>query len=240
MVACETVGARIVTIDGDAADASVSELGGRLRAAGEARPAEVVVLRAKAAHPRVLDREVAPPPKWEITVRPGGWERFDAVLSDTLAAAAVPGAVGIRLGGDWPSVTVETIEQFASVFTELSSQPPFRKGGTYTLQSLDKHLRIVHVPTRTTEQAILEIIGIAEDHPRAEVLLEAPTSGPQYPTLYVARLTPAEARELDARLSDPRLAKADVDGYALDYVLRFLSGSGAEYITGTFGSVPSR
>ncbi|GAA2008909.1 hypothetical protein [Microbacterium ulmi] len=232
-------GSTIVVIDGDASDERVTEFAGRLAASPASTGAETVVLRAESGDPRILDPEVSPPPRWEVTLRPGGREQFEAALSDTLAAAAVPGATGIVVADGWPSVTVETLDQFEDVFTQLSSTRLFRAGGTYTLQSLDEHLRIVHVPARTTDEAILEIIAIARDHPDAEVLLEAPISGPQYPTLYVSRLTPAEVQELDARLSDPRLATADVDGYPLEFVLGSTGEDGTTYVAGTFGAVPA-
>ncbi|WP_194421738.1 hypothetical protein [Microbacterium abyssi] len=239
VLTCETGGGTtIIVVPGDAADERVTEFAHRLYDSDAAASGGDIILRGEHSDPRVLDPEVSPPPKWELTVHPGEPEQFEAALSGTLAAAAVPGAVGVFAQG-WPHVTVETLDEFDEVFTRLSSMPLFRGGGTYTLQSLDEHLRLVHVPSRTADSAVLEIIGIARDYPAAEVLLEAPESGPQYPALYVSGLTPAQAAELDARLSDPRLATADVDGYALEYVLGSLGEDGTTYLGGTFGGVPA-
>lgn len=239
VLTCESGGGTtIVVVPGDAADERVTEFAHRLYDTDDEETSSEIVLRGEFSDPRVLDPEVSAPPKWELTVRPAEPEQFEVALSGTLAAAAVPGAVGIFAQG-WPHVTVETLDAFEDVFTRLSAMPLFEAGGTYTLQSLDEHLRIVHVPTRTADSAILEIIGIARDYPAAEVLLEAMESEPQYPTFYVSGLSPAQAAELDARLSDPRLATADVDGYALEYVLGSLGEYGTTYLGGTFGGVPA-
>jgi hypothetical protein len=55
--------------------------------------------------------------------------------------------------------------------------------------------------------------------------------------LYVSRLTPEETVQLDVRLREPRLANADVDGYAAEYVLSSMGPEGTTYTGGTFGNV---
>ncbi|WP_243076637.1 hypothetical protein [Microbacterium sp. SS28] len=230
-------GSTVVVIDGDAPSERITAFARELHSATATQPG-TVVLRGSARDAVALDPEVAAPSAWEATVQPSESAQFDAALSGILAAAAVPGAAGIVVADGWPYVTVETLDQFETVFAEISATPLFENGGTYTLQSLDEHLRIVHVPARTTDDGILEIIDIARDHPAAEVLLEAPTSGPQYPRLFVSRLSPEEAQALDLRLRAPRLATADVDGFPLEYVLGSLGETGTTYIGGTFGAVP--
>lgn len=239
VLTCDTgITQPIVIIADDASDEDVTEFADRLAVAASAQ-SETVLLRAESDDSRVLDPEVAPLPRWEVTLEPGGSDQFTSDLAGTLAAAAVPGATRIVVAGGWHYVTVENLEQFEDVFTQVSSTPLFTHGGTYTLQALGENLRIVHVPSRTTDEAIIEIIHIAREFPGAEILLEAPTSGEQYPTLYVSRLTPAQVQEVDARLRDPRLADADVDGYALEYVLGSLGEEGTTYVGGTFGGVPT-
>lgn len=152
-------------------------------------------------------------------------------------AAIDPTAVATVVGG-WPYVRFADVEAFARDFVAISQIELFRSGGTYSLGESD-HLRIVHIPTRTSDHAIDTVIGIAIDHPDAEVLLQAPTAGPQWPTLYVARLTPEQVVEVEARLRDPALADADVEGYPVDFVLTSVGADGPVYTTGTFGDVPA-
>ncbi|GAA2983238.1 hypothetical protein JOD63_000705 [Microbacterium terrae] len=238
VVACETGGTSTVVVIQEQTPADdINRLAEQLHVVAAQRAGDIV-MRAESSEPRTLDPEVAPPYEWQISMEPGDTETFKTTVAGTLAAASVPGAVGIAVIDGWPYVTVERLEQFEDVFSRVSATPLFQDGGTYTLQSLDERLRIVHVPTRTNDDAIVEIIAVARDYPNAEVLLEAPTSGPQTPTFYVSRLSPSQQHELDMRLREPRLADADVDGYALEYVLGSTGENGTTYTSGTFGSVP--
>lgn len=237
IVTCDIDGPEsIVVIAGNTSDEDVTEFADRLAAAASTQ-SKSVILRSQSTNPQVLDPEVAPPSEWQVAWKVDGSEQFTADVADVLTAAAVPGAVGIIFDGEWPNVTVEDLTQFEQVFMQVSATPLFENGGTYTLQSLTEHLRIVHVPHRTSDEAIVEIIKIAREYPSAEVLLEATTSGEQYPVLYVSKLTAAQVREVDAQLRDPRLATADVDGFALEYVLGSISEEGMTYTGGTFGGV---
>lgn len=238
MISCDSEGPEtVINVESDAPQAELTRFATRLsRATG--LPTGNMILRGQLSDPRVLDPEVAPPYAWQVQVTPGDSNAFELDLTGTLEAAAVPGAVGIVAMDGWPFVTVESLDQFEQVFTSVSATPLFANGGTYSLQSLNEQLRIVHVPSRTTDEAILEIIDIARDYPNAEVLLEAPTAGPQFPTFYVSRLSLEQREELDTRLKDGRLATADVDGYPLGYVLGSIGEDGTTYVSGTFGDVP--
>ncbi|WP_334152367.1 hypothetical protein [Microbacterium sp.] len=239
VVTCERGGGfTVVVIADDAEDESVLEFAPALFTAASASP-DTVTLRRPADDATTLDPEVSAPPRWEVSVEAETDAAFEAALSETLVVAAVPGTTGIVTIDGWPSVTVETLDEFDDVFSRVSSTELFRDGGTYTLQSLDEQLRIVHVPTRTTDEAIHEIIDIARSYPDAEVLLEATTSGPQYPKLYVSRLGSDQVEAVEARLRAPRLASADVDGFPLEFVLSSLDEQGTTSVSGTFGDVPA-
>lgn len=239
VVSCERGGGfTVVVIADDATDASVLEFAPALFAAAS-HSSDTVTLRSPADDATALDPEVSAPPRWEVSVDAETDAAFEAALSQTLLVAAIPGATGIVTIDGWPSVTVPTLDEFDEVFEQVSSTELFQDGGTYTLQSLDEQLRIVHVPTRTTDEAIHEIIDLARSYPEAEVLLEAPTSGPQYPKLYVAHLSADQVPVVDARLREPRLASADVDGFPLEFVLSSLGEQGTTSVTGTFGDVPA-
>lgn len=230
----------VMTVSETASETETIALAGRLH--DEAAPASLdagAVLQRASADAPVLDAEVAAPARWQVTVYPGDSAETETLLVNMLTVAAVPGTLGITVFDGWPSVTVTSLDQFDTVFDAVSVTPLFQEGGTYTLLSLDEHLRIVHVPDRTSKDAIREIVDIARDYPTAEVVLEAPIAGPQFPTLYVSRLTPDEVVRLDSRLRDPRLATADVDGHALPFVLGSTGSDGTTYTNGTFGGVAS-
>ncbi|MEV4687756.1 hypothetical protein [Microbacterium sp. LWH3-1.2] len=230
----------VVTVAEAATERETLELAGRLSELAAAASLDAgAVLERAAVDITPLDPEVSNPPRWRLPVYPGDSAEVEHRLRDILTVAAVPGTLGINVVDGWPSVTVASLDQFDPVFDAVSATPLFDAGGTYTLLSLDEQLRIVHVPDRTSNEAIHEIVDIARDYPTAEVLLEAPTAGLQFPTLYVARLTPEEVVQLDSRLRDPRLATADLDGYALSYVLASTGTDGTSYTNGTFGAVPT-
>ena len=174
---------------------------------------------------------------WTVRLHPTESAEDPDALPDILAIERLGGVRGITVIDGWPYVTIDSIEQFSDRFHGIRDLSLFRDGGTYTLFS-DEHLRIVHVPSRTSTEAIEVIIGIARDHPDAEVLLEAMTNGPQWPKLWVARLTPDEVADIDRLLRDPGLADADVEGYPLDYQLTTVGDAGPVYTEGTFGDVP--
>jgi hypothetical protein len=227
----------LVVIDADASAEDVIAFAESLDGVTAASSGPVS-LEARSTHAVGLDPEVAPPFSWRIDLNAERSTDLAASLRDTLEAASVPGAVGVTRDSGWSFVTVQRIEQFEDVFDVLS-HGAFAHGATYTLQSVNERLRIVHVPERTSADAIHEITSIAQDYPDAEVLLESMTSGPQSPTFYVSRLTPLQQQELAARLRDSRLAGADVDGYPLEFVLGSMGEQGVTYVSGTFGDVPA-
>jgi hypothetical protein len=230
----------VVTVAETATDADTLKLGELLHQEASSAGLEAgAVLQRASVDVAPLDAEVSTPPRWRLTVYPGDATESARILDEILAVAAIPGSLGIAVLDGWPYVTIASLDQFEDVFDEVSAAALFAGGGTYTLLSLDERLRIVHVPERTTPGAIREIVSIARDYPAAEVLLEASTGGPQVPTLYVSRLTPEEVASLETRLSAPRLATADVDGYAVEFVLGSTGTDGTTYTTGTLGGVPA-
>ena len=162
---------------------------------------------------------------------------MNSVLDEILTVAQIPGTIDISAGPGGPSVRVTDLALFDDVFDAVSTTPLFLDGGTYGLLSIEERLRIVHVPSRTTDDGIHEIVDIARRYPAAEVLLEASLAGPQVPRLYVSRLTLDEMAALDAHLREPRLANADVDGYPVEFMLGSVGTDGPIYTDGTFGDV---
>lgn len=222
-----------ITVDTGASNDAVRAFAGRVQDAVTETQRELT-LRADDPTAVQLDPEVSATPKWQFTLQPGG---TDDALAGVLEAAAVPGATGIFAGLGWPSAEAATLDDVETLITALSSTSLFAEGGTFTVPSLDEHFRLVYVPAFTTMDGVREVVSVARDYPDAEVLLEAPTAGPNQPTFYVARLTPDEATQLAARLSAPEMASVSVPGAPLEFVLTSLSEQGTDSLTGTFGGV---
>ncbi|MGN7970045.1 hypothetical protein [Microbacterium sp. 22296] len=222
-----------ITLVADASEDDVLAFARRVQDAVTQRAREVTLHVDDPSAPR-LDAEVSPTPKWQFTVHPD--EAVDA-LAGVLDAAAVPGASGISAGLGWPSAVAATLDDVEPLIASLSATPLFADGGTFTVPSLSERFRLVYIPAFTTMEGVREVVSIARDYPDAEVLLEAPTSGPNQPTFYVAHLTPDEATQLAERLSAPDMASVSVPGAPLEFVLTSLSEQGTDSLTGTFGGV---
>lgn len=180
-----------------------------------------------------LDAGIKAP--WTITVFPARDGALNE-LGQLLLLEKLDAAASFTVIDYWPHVSLGSIDSFAEAFREIAANPLFADGGTVSLSG-DDRLRIVWVPKRTTLSAVDAIIAISRDYPGAEVLLEATEEGPQWPTLYVARVSDDEAAAIEARLLDPSLADADVDGYGLPFILRSIGHDGPTYREGNFGGV---
>ncbi|WES63712.1 hypothetical protein P0L94_14735 [Microbacter sp. GSS18] len=230
----------VVEIAGAATDEEVLEFAADVRSvAASTTSVTSATLELEGPEAAQLDGEVTAPPKWSVQVYPAEAAPVTALLEKVFEVAAVPGTTGISLDGDWPTVTVLDISDIEWVFTTVRELPLFAEGGTYTLLPGDERLTIVHVPARMSDEAVREVIRIALTHPEASVLLEAATEPPHNPTLYVSGLTPEAVADIAERLSDPRLADADIDGYPVSFVLSTPGEDGEEYTSGTFGGVGS-
>lgn len=181
--------------------------------------------------------DVTPVVPWSVEVYPTAvTDSLRNRLLNILALEKIDDVVSVAVTDGWPSVTLGTIDSFAASFEALAATPMFKDGGTVSLLG-EGHLRIVWVPKRTSMHAIEEIVAIAADYPDAEVLLQATTAGPQWPTLYIAKLSADDAAAIDARLLDPALADADVEGYGLPFILTTITDQGPVYLDGNLGSV---
>ncbi|MGG7465221.1 hypothetical protein [Plantibacter sp. YIM 135347] len=174
-------------------------------------------------------------PPWSLQLVPKQVDDLDQALDDLLEVDGLPPGVTTRSVGGWQYVDITDINAFLDVRTSLHSLGTFAKGTTYSVPGERRRLRIVDVPDRMSDAAIAEIVAIAIAHPDAEVLLEAPTAGPQWPTLYISGLNDADAAAVVARLRSPEFVRANVHGYSVEFVIR--SGGPGEYLTGTFGDV---
>ncbi|MFJ4159454.1 hypothetical protein [Microbacterium testaceum] len=234
VVTCDPDGPVGITVRTEASQDDVERFAGRLQDAVTQTQREVTLHADDPAAVQV-DPDVSPVPKWHFTVRPGA--SVDA-LGDVLDAASVPGAAGVTASTGWPSAVAATLDDLEPLIASLSSTALFAEGGSFTVSSSSERFRLVYVPAYTTMDGVREVVSVAREYPSAEVLLEAPSAGPNQPTFYVAHLTADQATQLAADLSAPAMASASIPGAPLPYVLSWLSEQGTESLTGTFGGVP--
>jgi hypothetical protein len=227
-----------VTVSATASDDEVQDAATAIRKIADVADwAGSIVLTREQTDSYDEEQDVLLPIPWEVTVYPGDRSAIHDLLEVTLVVEKIPGVGRFGLGPDgWPYVTVLSIDTFADVFHQLSQTATFAHGGTYSLFS-DKHLQIVHIPARSSDESIEAIVQLAIDYPDAEILLQATTAGPQWPTLYVARLTPEQVKAIEARLLDPALADADIEGYPVPFILTTVGADGPVYTEGNFGGV---
>ena len=181
------------------------------------------------------ESDTSTPPPWTFQVYPGEIETTLATVAGVLDVEEIAGTSGFSIIDGWPYVTIANVTEFSSIFDAVSATSLFAGGGTYSTNS--DHLQIVHVPTRTSAEAVHAIADIAIDYPNAEVLLQATTAGPQWPKLYVARLSTEEAAAIEARLLSPELADTDPDGLPQRFQLSVVGPEGPVYTLGTLGNV---
>lgn len=232
----------IVTVSASASDADTVDLAHDLHAATSAAMSDShaqTLLRRESTSSVSLDPEFSTPEPWTVQVQPADRDAMESELATVLAIEDVPGALGIRIDDSWPSITVDTLARFGTAFDAASELEAFADGGTYRLLALDDRLRIVHTPMWVEPELVHEVIDIATDYPQAEVLLEAPAGGQTPPTLYIAKLSPAQVEELTVRLSSAQLADAVADGIRIEYVLGSTGEDGTTYISGLIAQPPA-
>ncbi|MGR0220831.1 hypothetical protein [Agromyces sp. ZXT2-6] len=148
------------------------------------------------------DTPAAADPWWSLAVHPTTDVAVTrGALAGLLAAAEVDGVVGLSFVEGWPYAALLEPDRVAERFDELRATPLFEAGGTFTLRAEAPWLKFTYVDGVTSTTLIEELAALSEDYPNSEVLLE----GPQWPKLYVARVTTAQAEEIAARLADPSL-----------------------------------
>ena len=203
-------------------------------------PGAVVLVREAA--PFDQEADLSSPIPWTLPVYPGEADVIAESLTTLLAVDAMPHVASVALGSDgWPTVVIDSLESFAATFRALDDMSAFADGGTYVFGGEQPRLSVVHLAERMSPETVEVVIRIAVEHPLAEVELQSLTSpGNRWPQLYVARLTPEEVLAVAARLRDPALADADLDGYPIPFFLSTIPGpDGPVETVGTFGDVPA-
>lgn len=155
-----------------------------------------------------------------------------ATVGGLLDAAEVEGVVGLAFVDGWPYAALLEPDRVADRFEALMETPLFAQGGSFALRSDQPLLRFAHIEGITSPNLIDELIAIAGEYPHAEVLLE----GPQWPKLYIARVTTAEAEAIAARLADPAMLEGVDEGTgALAWQITSPDTAGPGYWEGTVG-----
>ncbi len=229
-----------VDIAADATDAEVLDIGAAVNAAATREGRDGRIILSRAGETGTVDAGTADKPTfapWSVDVLPAEPEEVERRLTGALEVEALGLGTNVSVSSHWPSVTVDPGTDVAAAFASIASTDLFAAGGTYSSGS-GEHLMIVHVPERTTVEAVQTIIGITADYPSAEFLLQATEEGPQWPQLLVAGLDAQQGAALDARLRQPDLADADPEGFAQQFQLTVTGPDGQTFIAGTLGDVP--
>ena len=181
------------------------------------------------------DVELPAMPAWRLSIFPDT-ERAEGDLRDLLALERL-GTVGWSSVIDgWPSVTVLRLDDFLPVFDVARRMPLLEAGGTFSFGG-EGRLGAVWTPHRATPELVEVAARLAADYPDAEVLVQAMMVEPQWPKLYVARLSPEQAPVVEQLLLDPELADVGVDGLPIPWQIGILSTDGTTYLEGNFGGV---
>lgn len=200
--------------------------------------ADPITLTADAPEPADGDADaggdVFVEPWWSFEVTPETDAATSrATVSGLLDAAEVEGVVGLAFVEGWPYAALLEPDRVADRFDALMETPLFAQGGSFALRSEQPLLRFTYLEGQTPPRLVDELIAIVGDHPHAEVLLE----GPQWPKLYVARVSTAEAEAIAARLADPALLAGLDDGAApIGWQVTSLDTDGPGYWEGEVGA----
>ena len=199
--------------------------------------ADPITITADAPEPATGDAEaggdVFVEPWWSFEVTPGTDAATSrATVGGLLDAAEVEGVVGLAFVEGWPYAALLEPDRVADRFDALMETPLFAQGGSFALRSEQPLLRFTYVEGQTPPGLLDELIAIVGEYPHAEVLLE----GPQWPKLYVARVSTAEAEAIAARLADPALlAGVDDGGAPIGWQITSLDTDGPGYWEGEVG-----
>ena len=172
---------------------------------------------------------------WSLDVFPSDMDAATtrATMEDLLDAAEVEGVVGLTVIDGWPYASLLEPGDVDSRFDELRQTSLFSGGGSYHLLAEQPSLQFTEVAGLTSPELIHELVAITRDYPHAEVLLE----GPDWPKLYIARVSDAEAATIDQRLRDPALAQGlNPSLGALPFQVTSVGADGSGYLEGEVGS----
>ena len=200
--------------------------------------ADPITLTADAPEPADGDADtggdVFVEPWWSFEVTPETDAATSrATVGGLLDAADVEGVVGLAFVEGWPYAALLEPDRIADRFDALMETPLFAQGGSFALRSEQPLLRFTYVEGQTPPRLLDELIAIVGEVPHAEVLLE----GPQWPKLYVARVSTAEAEAIAARLADPALlAGLDEGTPPIGWQITSLDTDGPGYWEGEVGA----
>jgi hypothetical protein len=193
-----------------------------------------ITMRADPPGTDVAEGEFSADPWWSIEVHPTEDAAVTrGALAGLLAAAEVDGVVGLGFVDSWPYAALLEPDRVVERFDELRATPLFEPGGTFTLRSEQPWLKFTYVDGVTSTNLIDELAALSEEYPHSEVLLE----GPQFPKVYIARVTTAEAEAIAARLADPALRDGvDAGAGVIPWQITSLDTDGPGYWEGEVGS----
>ena len=182
-------------------------------------------------HDADLDMLIPNPVRVEIF--PKAWRSPAEDVTAAMEARAIPGVRTVAIHHGWPSLATVGAGDLAGAYDEVHQFALFASGGSYG--TMDGHLKLIALPHRVSPATLKTVILVAAAYPQADVALEAPLEGEQWPQLYLNRVTTEEATAITAILTATSLAGHRVEGYAVPYFMRVSGESGQEDVSGLIG-----
>ena len=182
-------------------------------------------------HDADLDMLIPNPVRVEIF--PIAWRSPAEDVTAAMEARAVSGVRTVAILDGWPSLAAVGAADLAGAYDEVHQFALFSSGGSYG--TMDGHLRLIALPHRVSPATLKTVILVAAAYPQADVALEAPLEGEQWPRLYLNRVTTEEGTAITAILTATSLAGHRVEGYAVPYFMRVSSEDGQEDVFGLIG-----
>lgn len=181
------------------------------------------------------DDELPAIPAWRLRIAPEDPEVVAARLDDLLRVERWEPVLATTVLDDWPSMIIRDLDGFLPAFERAAELDLYAEGGTFSLLG-EGRLGVVWVPHRYTRELVEAVVQLAAELPDAELLVQATTAEPQWPKLYIARLTAEQAAMIEARLRDPALADVGVDGVPVPFQLGVLGPDGTTHLEGDIGA----
>jgi hypothetical protein len=179
------------------------------------------------------DLDMVIPNPVRVEVFPEVWRSPSEDVAAAMEARTIPGIRTVAILGGWPSLATINAMELADAHADVHELELFASGGSYN--TMDGHLRVIALPHRVSPATLVTIIQLAAAYPQADVALESPLQGEQWPQLYLNRVTADEATAITATLTARSLAADRVENYAVPYFMRVHGPDGQSDVSGLIG-----
>jgi hypothetical protein len=169
----------------------------------------------------------------QFDVFPQVWQSPADAARASFEVKAIPGVNRVAITADWPYLQTAGAVQLGTTYPQVQQSELFSSGGSYS--TADGRVRLIDLPHRVSDATITAIIGVAAAYPQAEIALEAPLEGEQWPQLYLNHVATNEAAVITEMLTWSPLAAERVDGYAIPFFMRVSAPDGQTDVSDLIG-----